>query len=53
LSNIYAQIDRLERTPVRSITSVTYSDLYRWPLLIGILALIAEAALVAWRSPLP
>ncbi|HWL39055.1 MAG TPA: VWA domain-containing protein [Gemmatimonadaceae bacterium] len=53
LSNIYAQIDLLERTPVRTITSVTYSDLYRWPLLLGILALIAEAALVAWRSPLP
>lgn len=53
LSNIYAQIDRLERTPVRSTTTVNYSELFRWPLLLGLLALIAEAALIAWRSPLP
>lgn len=53
LRNIYAQIDLLERTPVRSTTVVKYSDLYRWPLLLGILLLLAEAALVAWKAPLP
>ncbi len=49
----YEQIDRLERTPVRSTTIVRDSELYRWPLVIGLLALLAEFALVAWRAPLP
>ncbi|HLA13733.1 MAG TPA: VWA domain-containing protein [Gemmatimonadaceae bacterium] len=49
----YEQIDRLERTPVRSTTIVRYSELYRWPLVLGILALLAELAIVAWRAPLP
>lgn len=53
LQNIYAQIDRMERTPVQSTTRVTYRELFRWPLALGILALFAELALVAWRSPLP
>lgn len=53
LQNIYAQIDRMERTPVQSSTRVTYRELFRWPLALGILALFAELALVAWRSPLP
>ncbi len=53
LRSSYEQIDRLERTPVRSTTVVRYSELYRWPLLLGILALVAEFALVAWRAPLP
>lgn len=49
----YEQIDRLERTPVRSTTVVRYSELYRWPLVIAMLALVAELAIVAWRAPLP
>ena len=53
LRNIYAQIDLLERTPVRSTTVVNYSELYRWPLMLGIILLLAEAGLVAWRAPLP
>src|SRR5438270_579944 len=53
LQNIYAQIDRMERTPVRSITRVRYRELYRWPLALGLLALFAELAIVAWRAPLP
>jgi hypothetical protein len=32
---------------------VNYRELYRWPLLIGILALFGELALIAWKAPLP
>jgi Ca-activated chloride channel family protein len=53
LQNIYAYIDRMERAPVRTITTVNYRELYRWPLLIGILALFGELALIAWKAPLP
>lgn len=53
LRSIYAEIDRLERTPVRSSTVVRYRELFRWPLLLGILALFAELAIIAWKSPLP
>ena len=53
LRNIYAQIDRMERAPVHSSTVVRYRELFRWPLLLGILALIAELALIAWKAPLP
>ena len=53
LQNIYAQIDRLERAPVQSSTTVRYRELYRWPLTIGIILLFAELALIAWKAPLP
>lgn len=53
LQNIYAQIDRMERAPVQSSTTVRYRELYRWPLTIGILLLLAELALIAWKAPLP
>jgi Ca-activated chloride channel family protein len=53
LQNIYSYIDRMERAPVRSITTVRYRELYRWALIIGVLALFAEFALVAWKAPLP
>jgi Ca-activated chloride channel family protein len=53
LQNIYAQIDRLERAPVHSSSIVRYRELYRWPLVIGLLALFGEFALVAWKAPLP
>jgi Ca-activated chloride channel homolog len=53
LQNIYAQIDRLERAPVHSSSIVRYRELYRWPLMIGLLALFSEFALVAWKAPLP
>src|ERR1700687_479606 len=52
LQNIYAQIDQMERTPVHSTTTVSYRELYRWPLLIGLLALFAALALGAWQAPL-
>jgi Ca-activated chloride channel homolog len=53
LERIYEQIDRLERVPVRTRTYVRYSELFRWPLAAGLVALVGELALLAWRGPLP
>lgn len=53
LRTIYQQIDRLERAPVQSRTVVRYAELFRWPLSLAILAIIAELLLVAWKAPLP
>jgi Ca-activated chloride channel homolog len=53
LQNIYAQIDRLERAPVHSSSIVRYRELYRWPLIVGLMVLFAEFGLVAWKAPLP
>jgi Ca-activated chloride channel family protein len=53
LQNIYSYIDQMERAPVHSSTVVRYRELFRWPLLVGILALFTELALVAWKAPLP
>src|SRR5436305_9304187 len=50
LQNIYAYIDRMERAPVHSTTVVRYRELYRWPLSIALLALLAEFAIVAWKA---
>ncbi len=53
LSRITDEIDRLERTPVRTRVYTRYAELYRWPLAIGILALALELTMAAWRGPLP
>lgn len=53
LASIYDQIDQLERSPVQSRTVVRYAELFRWPLTLGILALVGELLLVAWKAPLP
>jgi Ca-activated chloride channel homolog len=53
LQNIYGVIDRMERAPVHSSTVVNYRELYRWPLTLGLLALVGELALVAWKAPPP
>ncbi|MGI8499375.1 MAG: VWA domain-containing protein [Gemmatimonadaceae bacterium] len=53
LQRIYEQIDRLERAPVRTRTYVRYTELYRWPLGVGLLAFMLEMLLLAWRAPLP
>ena len=53
LKTIYAYIDQMERAPVHSATVVQYSELYRWPLILGLLALFAELSVVAWKAPLP
>ena len=53
LQRITEEIDRLERTPVRTRVYTRYSELYRWPLTIALLALALELSLAAWRGPLP
>ena len=53
LQNIYSYIDQMERAPVHSTTVVRYRELYRWPLTIGLLLLVGELALGAWKAPLP
>lgn len=53
LGRIYDQIDRLERARVQTRSYVRYAEQFRWPLMLGILALVTELGLVAWRAPLP
>ena len=53
LQRITEEIDRLERTPVRTRVYTRYSELYRWPLSLALLALALELSLAAWRGPLP
>ena len=53
LGQIYAQIDQLERAPVRTSNYVNYTEHSRWFLGLAIVALMLELALIAWRAPLP
>lgn len=53
LGRILEQINQLERQPVQTRTYVRYTELFRWPLTLAILALAAELLLTAWRGPLP
>ncbi|MFL5605171.1 MAG: VWA domain-containing protein [Gemmatimonadaceae bacterium] len=53
LQRITEQINALERTPVRSRTFVRYSELFRWPLGLMLVALAAELLLLAYKGPLP
>ncbi|MEP6729655.1 MAG: VWA domain-containing protein [bacterium] len=53
LQSITEQINVLERTPVHSRTYVRYSELFRWPLGLMLVALACELLLVAWKGPLP
>ncbi len=53
LQRITEEIDRLERTPVRTRVYTQYGELYRWPLVLALLALALEVALAAWKGPLP
>jgi Ca-activated chloride channel family protein len=52
LQRIYDQIDRLERAPVQSTTYVRYTELFRWPLGLALIALALELGLAA-RAPVP
>lgn len=42
LSNIFGEINRLEKTPVQHLVYRRYDEAYRWPLSIGLLALALE-----------
>ena len=53
LQRVIEQIDQLERTPVRTRSYVRYTELFRWPLGLALLALACELILLAWRGPLP
>jgi Ca-activated chloride channel family protein len=53
LDRITREIDRLERVPVQTRTYVRFTELYRWPLTLAVLALAFEMLLSAWRGPLP
>ena len=53
LQHIYEQIDRLEKEPVRTRNYVQYTELFRWPLGLAVVALIVELVMSAWWSPLP
>lgn len=53
LRRIYQQIDELERVPVQTRTYVSYTELYRWPLGLALIGLLAELGLAAWKAPLP
>jgi Ca-activated chloride channel family protein len=53
LDRILQQINLLEREPVQTRSYVRYTELFRWPLTLAILALAAELLLTAWRGPLP
>lgn len=53
LQRIYEQINELEREPVQTKSYVRYTELFRWPLAVAVLALTLELILAAWRGPLP
>ena len=53
LQNIYEQIDALERSVVESRSYIRYVEQFRWPLAVGMLALLLELVLLAKRSVLP
>jgi Ca-activated chloride channel family protein len=42
LSNIFGEINRLEKTPVQHLIYRRYDEAYRWPLGLGLLALALE-----------
>ena len=54
LSNIFGEINRLEKTPMQHLVYRRYEEAYRWPLGLGLLALGLElvvAATFAVRVP--
>jgi Ca-activated chloride channel family protein len=53
LTRITEEIDRLERTPVRTRVYTRYAELYRWPLGLALLVLVAELGLALWKAPVP
>jgi Ca-activated chloride channel family protein len=53
LQDIYTQIDQLEKEPVRARTYVRFTELFRWPLSLGLALFALELLLAAWRGPLP
>jgi len=53
LQRIYEQIDALERSVVETRAFIRYTERFRWPLTVGLLALLLEMLLLARRAVLP
>ncbi|MES2525183.1 MAG: VWA domain-containing protein [Gemmatimonadota bacterium] len=53
LQNIYTQIDALERSVIQARAFIRYTERFRWPLAVGLGALMLELALLARRGVLP
>ena len=53
LQRIYGQIDALERSIVEQRAFVRYTEQYRWPLALAVLALLTELWILARRGVLP
>ena len=53
LERITREIDRLERVPLQTRTYVRFTELYRWPLILALLALTTALILESRRGPLP
>jgi Ca-activated chloride channel family protein len=53
LQRIYDQIDALERSIVEQRAFVRYTEQYRWPLALAVLALLMELWILARRGVLP
>jgi Ca-activated chloride channel family protein len=53
LERITREIDRLERAPVQTRSYVRFTELYRWPLILAMLALTVEMVVASRRGPLP
>ncbi|WP_396222434.1 VWA domain-containing protein [Gemmatimonas sp.] len=53
LQAIYEQIDQLERSAVEAKAFIRYTEQFRWPLLLGVVALLGELWLRARRGVLP
>jgi Ca-activated chloride channel homolog len=53
LQQIYEQIDQLERSAVEAKAFIRYTERFRWPLLVGMLALAGELWVRARRGVLP
>ncbi len=53
LQRITEEIDRLERSPVRTRVYTHFTELFRWPLTLALIALLLELGITAWRGPIP
>jgi Ca-activated chloride channel family protein len=53
LDRITHEVNRLERAPLQTRSYVRFTELYRWPLILAIMALAGEVALASRRGPLP
>ena len=53
LQRIYEQIDTLERSIVEQRAFVRYTERFRWPLIVALIALLSELFILARRGVLP